>query len=304
MRTAEQILISALWVYYILLLVIVILSFIRKRSVTKGAAYEWLILFLLPFSGLLFLKFPIFDAHKTAGFDSFSGEAKAKRQKLYIADIAKDREIISIQDVLAINSVYEKRSVVMDLFSYDSAQYVKELQIALADPDTEVSHYASAAIVGMKDRLEGKLSATKNDFLNNPSDENAARYLVSIKAYIESGTLNDSMVRKYEELFCAFMEKWKEQDPIHKQEWIPTFLTYLTHLGHKEKTMAFAERFVQEASSQDAYVAALKASYAFRRTEDFRRYLTALRKADLVLTDYHYDILQFFLQDEVSHEKQ
>ena len=303
MRTAEQILISALWVYYILLLVIVILSFIRKRSVTKGAAYEWLILFLLPFSGLLFLKFPIFDAHKTAGLDSFSGEAKAKRQKLYIADIAKDREIISIQDVLAINSVYEKRSVVMDLFSYDSAQYVKELQIALGDPDTEVSHYASAAIVGMKDRLEGKLSATHNDFLNNPSDENAARYLVSIKAYIESGALNENRIRKYEELFCAFMDEWEEEDPLQKQEWFPTLLAYLTHLGHKEKTLALAERFVQETSSQDAYVAALKASYAFRRTEDFRRYLAELRKADLVLTDYHYDILQFFLQNEVWHEK-
>ena len=302
MRTAEQILISALWVYYILLLVVVILSFIRKRSVTKGAAYEWLILFLLPFSGLLFLKFPIFDAHKTAGLDSFSGEAKAKRQKLYIADIAKDREIISIQDVLAINSVYEKRSVVMDLFSYDSAQYVKELQIALGDPDTEVSHYASAAIVGMKDRLEGKLSATKNDFLNNPSDENAARYLVSIKAYIESGALNENRIRKYEELFCAFMDEWEEEDLLQKQEWFPTLLAYLTHLGHKEKTLALAERFVQETSSQDAYVAALKASYAFRRTEDFRRYLAELRKADLVLTDYHYDILQFFLQNEVRHE--
>ena len=303
MRTAEQILICALLVYYILLLVIVILSFILKRGVTKGAAYEWLILFLLPFSGLLFLKFPIFDAHKTAGLDSFSGEAKAKRQKLYIADIAKDREIISIQDVLAINSVYEKRSIVMDLFSYEPAQYVKELQIALGDPDTEVSHYASAAIVGMKDRLEGKLSATKNDFLNNPSDENAARYLVSIKAYIESGALNENRIRKYEELFCAFMDEWEEEDPLHKQEWFPTLLAYLTHLGHKEKTLALAERFVQETSSQDAYVAALKASYAFRRTEDFRRYLAELRKADLVLTDYHYDILQFFLQNEVRHEK-
>ena len=303
MRTAEQILISALWVYYILLLVVVILSFIRKRSVTKGAAYEWLILFLLPFSGLLFLKFPIFDAHKTAGLDSFSGEAKAKRQKLYIADIAKDREIISIQDVLAINSVYEKRSVVMDLFSYDSAQYVKELQIALGDPDTEVSHYASAAIVGMKDRLEGKLSATKNDFLNNPSDENAARYLVSIKAYIESGALNENRIRKYEELFCAFMDEWEEEDLLQKQEWFPTLLAYLTHLGHKEKTVALAERFVQETSSQDAYVAALNASCAFRRPEDFRSYLAELRKADLVLTDYHYDILQFFLQNEVRHEK-
>lgn len=303
MRTAEQILICALLVYYVLLLVIVILSFILKRGVTKGATYESLILFLLPFSGLLFLKFPIFDAHKTVGLDSFSGEAKAKRQKLYIADIAKDREIISIQDVLAINSVYEKRSVVMDLFSYDSAQYIKELQIALQDPDTEVSHYASAAIVGIKDRLEGKLSTTKNDFLNNPSDENAARYLASIKAYIESGTLNENQIRKYEELFCAFIDEWEEEDPLHKQEWFPTLLAYLTHLGYKEKTMALAERFVQETSSQDAYVAALKASYAFGRTEDFRRYLAELRKADLVLTDYHYDILQFFLQNEVRHER-
>ena len=67
--------------------------------------------------------------------------------------------------------------------------------------------------------------------------------------------------------------------------------------------MALAERFVQETSNQDAYVAALKASYAFGRTEDFRRYLAELRKADLVLTDYHYDILQFFLQNEVWHEK-
>ena len=60
MRTAEQILICALLVYYILLLVIVILSFILKRGVTKGAAYEWLILFLLPFSGLLFFEVSYF----------------------------------------------------------------------------------------------------------------------------------------------------------------------------------------------------------------------------------------------------
>lgn len=64
-----------------------------------------------------------------------------------------------------------------------------------------------------------------------------------------------------------------------KQEWFPTLLAYLTHLGHKKKTLALAERFVQETSSQDAYVAALKASYAFRRTEDFRRYLAELRKS-------------------------
>jgi len=304
MKTAEQIFISALLGYYVLLIAIVILSLIRKRRAAKSTAYEWLILFLLPFSGLLFLKFPIFDTHKTAGLDRFSGEAKAKRKQLYIADIAKDREIISIQDVLAINSVYEKRRVMMDLFSYDSAQYVKALQIALGDPDTEVSHYASAAIVGMKDRLEGKLSATKNDFLNNPSDENAGRYLVSIKAYIDSGALNENRIRKYEELFCLFMDEWEEQDALNKQEWFPTCLAYLTHLGYKEKTMALAERFVQETRSQDAYVAALKASYAFRRTDDFRRYLAELRKADLVLTDYHYDILQFFLQNEVKHEEQ
>lgn len=112
----------------------------------------------------------------------------------------------------------------MDLFSYDSAQYVKELQIALGDPDTEVSHYASAAIVGMKDRLEGKLSATKNDFLKHPTT--MSDHLVSIKAYIESGALNENRIRKYEELFCAFMDEWEEEDPLQKQEWFPTLLAY------------------------------------------------------------------------------
>ncbi|HEX5351761.1 MAG TPA: hypothetical protein VFW58_09045, partial [Trichococcus sp.] len=169
MRTVEKYLVYGLVLYYCALVVIAIVTFLRKSKATKLMVYEWMIMFLLPFSGLFYLKFPIFDSQNTAGLDSFSSESKQKRQKIYVADIAKDKEIISIQDVLAINSVYEKRNVVMDLFSYDSAQYVKELQIALRDSDTEVSHYASAAIVGMKDRLEGTLFSTKKDFMSNPS---------------------------------------------------------------------------------------------------------------------------------------
>ncbi|HEX5351389.1 MAG TPA: hypothetical protein VFW58_07160, partial [Trichococcus sp.] len=134
-------------------------------------------------------------------------------------------------------------------------------------------------------------------------DENAQRYLVSIKSYIESGVHNESMVRKYERMFCVFMDEWEEQDPIHKHEWLPTFLVYLTHLGDSEKTLMLADRFVQETRSQDAYIAALKATHSFQRTNDFQRYLAELRKENLVLTDYHYDILQFFLQSEVKHDK-
>jgi len=303
MRTVEKYLLYGLVLYYCALVVVAIVTFLRKNETSRSIVYEWMIMFLLPFSGLFYLKFPIFNSQNTAGLDSFSSESKEKRQKIYIADVAKDKELISIQDVLAINSVYEKRNVVMDLFSYDSAQYVKELQIALRDSDTEVSHYASAAIVGMKDRLEGKLFSTKKDFMSNPSDENALRYLVSIKTYIESGALNESMVRKYERMFCVFMDEWEEQDPIQKQEWLPTFLAYLTHLGDSEKTLMLADRFVQETRSQDAYIAALKATHAFQRTNDFQRYLAELRKENLVLTDYHYDIVQFFLQNEVKHEK-
>lgn len=303
MRTVEMYLLHGLVLYYCVLVLVAVVTFLRKNEATRSMVYEWMIMFLLPFSGLFYLKFPIFDSQHTAGLDSFSSESKEKRQKIYIADVAKDKEIISIQDVLAINSVYEKRNVVMDLFSYDSAHYVKELQIALMDSDTEVSHYASSAIVGMKDRLEGKLFSTKKDFVSNPSDENADRYLVSIKTYIESGTLNVSMVRKYERMFCVFMDEWEEQDSTHKQQWLPTFLTYLTHLGDSEKALMLADRFVQETKSQDAYIAALKATHSFQRTNDFHRYLAELRKENLVLTDYHYDILQFFLQNEVKHDK-
>lgn len=303
MRIVEKYLLYGLVLYYCVLVLVAVVTFIRKKKTTKSVVYEWLIMFFLPFSGLVYLKFPVFYSQNTDGLDSFSSESKEKRQKIYIADVAKDKEIISIQDVLAINSVYEKRNVVMDLFSYDSAQYVKELQIALRDSDTEVSHYASAAIVGMKDRLEGKLFSTKRDFLGNPSDENAYRYLVSIKTYIESGALNINMVRKYERMFCAFVDEWTEQSCTNKQEWLPTYLEYMTHLGDSEKTLMLADRFVQETRSQDAYIAALKASHSFQRTNDFQRYLAELKRENIVLTDYHYDILQFFLQNEVKHDK-
>lgn len=303
MRIVETYLLYGLVLYYSVLVLVAVVMFLRKNKVTRSMAYEWMIMFLLPFSGLFYLKFSIFDSQNTAGLDSFSSESKQKRQKIYITDVAKDKEIISIQDVLAINSVYEKRNVVMDLFSYDSAQYVKELQVALMDSDTEVSHYASAAIVGMKDRLEGKMFSTKKDFVSNPSDENAHRYLVSIKAYIESGALNVSMIRKYERIFCTFMDEWEEHDSTHKQEWFPIYLEYLTHLGDSEKALILAERFVKETKSQDAYIAALKATHSFQKTNDFQRYLSELRKENIVFTDYHYDILQFFLQNEVKDDK-
>lgn len=303
MMSIDIIFLYALFFYYFVLILLFFLTMLRKNSKDKGLFYQWLIMFFMPFSGLLFLMIPMFNSDYSEDLYEFSGNSKEKLQKLYIADNLKDQEVVSIQDVLAINSVYEKRNVVMDLFSHESTEYVKELKIALRDRDTEVSHYASAAITALKNRLERKIYTTKKEYLDRPSDTNAINYLHSIKSYIDSGLLNDNRIQKYEELFCCFIENWKEEDHKFKQQEFPTYLTYLIHLGEESKAIDLAERFVKETKSQEAYVSAIKVSYYFQKDKDFRRYLNNLKSEEFVLTDYNYDILQFFLQDEVDYER-
>ena len=92
MRTVEKYLLYGLVLYYCALVVVAIVTFLRKNETSRSIVYEWMIMFLLPFSGLFYLKFPIFNSQNTAGLDSFSSESKEKRQKIYIADVAKDKE--------------------------------------------------------------------------------------------------------------------------------------------------------------------------------------------------------------------
>lgn len=298
----------SLYFYYTALFLWLFYSMIRTRKYKHRILYELLIMTLLPFFGIFILKLSFWfqkDNHEKKieelEDDNLGDELMKISTNVYKADVKKEMDMLSIQDVLAFNSVQEKRNAIMDLFSFGSEDYIKELQIALNDEDTEVSHYAATALVNLKDQLSMKVLDASNLYEEDPSSKHSQNYLQILNRYIDSGILNKNMRRKNERIFCQVFENSTARDLVNKNEWLPKYLEYMTNSGDEKKTLEVVKLFVENTRKEEAYVSALRATYALKKPEEFNAYLQDLRKEKLVLSEENYGILQFFLEGDGNY---
>lgn len=286
-------------IYYIAVLLWFVINVIIRKRRRKRYFFELAVMVLLPFSGLVISKVSLLAARKNPDAAADYEKFQKTSGRLYEAEVDKAEDMAAIQDILAFNDAKERRSTVLDIFRYDSEKYVRELKIALNDYDTEVSHYASAALIDIKERLENRLIDARLLYEKKQEDKRlAAAYLSMLSQYMESGIADKSGMKKYMEVYCKVMEHFNTETFF--DEFLPLYPVYLQcllSLKMDKKALEFAGNYINAVHTQEAYMAVLKAYYSLKEGERFCECIERLRCEDFILSDENYECLQYYLEE-------
>lgn len=292
--------IGMLYVIY-LLLSIVILTIFRRKS-----KQEWLlkiiVVAVLPIVGwLLPLFWPrAIYREKDEAFEDYVArqqeEHEVRRSGVY-TKIERDKElnVIPIEDALLVSEHQTRRQVMIDVLKQDSINYIEVLQRAVSNEDTETSHYAVSAIMETKRKLMISLQQLSVKYEQHRDDVYVVTaYAEILKAYLQSGYLDERTLLKYRYTFISVVEQLISLSD--DEEW-----------AHKEKTnmelvlgeYARAERsgllYTEKCPhSEDAYITLMKVYYETNSYDKLQQTLERLLKTPIRLSNQALTIVRFW----------
>ncbi|MPM59882.1 hypothetical protein SDC9_106728 [bioreactor metagenome] len=261
---------------------------------------NWIIALLLPIAGLgiLWLMRKQFRVEmKSAEF--LTEFVPEQNKSLFYGDRKQDLLVTSLTDILLFEDVATRRDAVMKIFSGDSMQYVKELKKALADPDTEVSHYASSALTEIKRKFDNSVIEMGKLVTEEPSQQNQLLFAKTLYDYIESGILDPANRKKYQRQFCHLILKLFElrlvpSDGMNMNYYKATAL-YLYDLGQKNEAMSFIADCLTSFDDEVIYFAALELYYLLGERTLFQQTIQRIRLSRTSLSPEKLASFRYFI---------
>jgi tetratricopeptide (TPR) repeat protein len=270
---------------------------------------NWLIAFFLPLvgGGFVWLLQRSFQ-NKEAALELYKEFVKDDTRNLFKAERQRDVYTASITDILLFEDVATRRDAVMRIFNSDSLQYVKELKKALADPDTEVSHYASSALTEIKRKFDNSVIELSKLVQEDDSlVENKVLYARTLHDYIESGILDPANRRKYQKQFCdlilhLFTVKISVTDGMDMNFYKDTAL-YLQDLGKSKEAMSFINDCLTVFDHEVIYFAALELYYILGERDLFQQIIRRIRTSRVQLSPEKLASFRYFFDPQLGYEE-
>ncbi|GEM_PF-3980673 len=304
---AETIFQWILLLYYLVLLVLFLVILMMKKQ--RFSLMNWLIAFFLPLIGGIFVWLMQRKVRENpAAVEQYKEFSKEESKPLFLADRQRDLHTASLTDILLFEDVTTRRDAVMRIFSSDSLQYVKELKRALADPDTEVSHYASSALTEIKRKFDNSVIELSKLVQEDESIlQNKLMYAKTLHDYIESGILDPANRRKYQRQFCdlivrLFEAKVSVADGMDMTFYKDTAL-YLQDLGRIQESKSFMADCLTTFDHEIIYFAALELYYILGERELFQQIIQRIRTSRVQLSPDRLASFRYFIDPQPGRKE-
>jgi hypothetical protein len=270
---------------------------------------NWLIAFFLPLVGIVLVWLMQRDFQNSeARVESYKEAAPEIAPTLFQVDRQRDLQSASLTDILLFEDVATRRDAVMRIFSSDSLQYVKELKRALADPDTEVSHYASSALTEIKRKFDNAvIELSKLVQEDETILQNKLLYAKTLHDYIESGILDPANRRKYQRQFCdlvlrLFEDKISIVDGMDMNFYKDTAL-YLQDLGKSREAKSFMAACLTAFDHEVIFFAALELYYILGERELFQQIIQRIRTSRVHLSPERLASYRYFIDPQSGRKE-
>ena len=304
---AKTIFLWLMLLYYFVLLVLLLFIWITKRH--RFSVMNWLIAFFLPLVGGVFvwLMQRSFQ-NKEAAVELYKEFAQDDTRPLFQADRQRDLHTASLTDILLFEDVATRRDAVMRVFSSDSLQYVKELKKALADPDTEVSHYASSALTEIKRKFDNSVIELSKLVQEDESIvQNKLLYAKTMHDYISSDILDPANRKKYQRQFCdliiqLFEAKISVANGMDMNFYKDAAL-YLQDLGKSKEAKSFIADCLTTFDHEVIYFAALELYYILEERDLFQQTIQRIRTSRVQLSPERLASLRYFIDPQLGHKE-
>lgn len=202
---------SACLAYYIAALIYLL---IRRHK----TLYIWTCVLLVPFLGIILSETCYYFIQKYANDSKvdFNENVELDLFKVQEVNVQSEINVIPMDEALSLNEVSIRRQTVMKTLVSDNLdEYLAVLQKALENEDTETSHYATAVILEMQNKVMDTLMKQEIAYRNHPEDEEILyMWNDSLLKVINSGLFNEKNIMKYSRMYVELSDRILENEEI------------------------------------------------------------------------------------------
>lgn len=276
--------------YVLLSLFHAYLGWWRYASITK-ALFRLVIDLAFPLFGFFFLWFCDVLALRKQKYDF----AEMAENIYYNTDdlallqepnIKAETNRVAMKEALKFNSFDYRRNMVMQILMEDDVlQYLDVLHEALANEDTETSHYASTIIMELQRKTQEEISARRFAFEKDPDDPDKAHACESILYRVITTDLFDEHNRKrlYHD-YQNVIQRIQDHGAMNEEYYMHALDLYLLMKNHTD-AMVLVQSYVKEyPHSEDALLYQIRCLIAGKDSEGMRKLMSSLSSLPVVLT--------------------
>lgn len=184
----------------------------------------------------------------------------------------ENKDIVPLEEAILINDVSIRRKYMLETLYSDPMKFLDVLNIAKYNEDIETSHYATTTISKAQKDLQLSIQKLAVAIENDPADKSLLdKYVESLEQYIESGLLEEHLLRNMRIVFSKALEKKLEMTD-QPQEVLIKMLKNRIKLGEFNAAYDIVDRLVKEwpldERSWISYIRACVDSMDSRRLED------------------------------------
>lgn len=279
-----------------------------RRGQKPGLAAAWLVL-LVPPAG--FLAFAAAWAKARGGQDA-AGQAigldplkinNEMYQNIFYTRDQHGKLTVPVEEAMVLNDPASKRTLMMDILSEGPQQYIELLQTARHDTDTEVSHYATTAMVELHKGFELRLQQCEQACLADATDLEALdRYRDALREYLDSGLAEGSLLAMYRNAYLQTLQRCSDLqgEPVGILRELFRVQVQLQNYSAAAETVALTLQ--KWPALADGYLMQLQLCAALHDGAGIQRTLGQLRAGGLYIPERDRQTVAFWAKPEAARQ--
>lgn len=296
----EQQLLVFLLISTVISIIYIIVKCIKKQY-AKGIVLGLLMLVTPVFGPILMLLSyawsELLEKFKTAHLNI--DELSFRREKVKIIlgdDLQRGINKVPIEEALLESDNENTRKVLLDVLKSDFESSIPILINAIDSEDSEVSHYASAAISDVLSKFKKNQKAFEEEYQQDRENEELIdAYMEYIYRYLSYDVFPETEMNNYMALYEGLMQrKYKDFTENLSASVLLEWITMLVKSHRQDVAKRWLGRLEElYPGVLETYKARLRYGYVYDK-EDFQRCLKDIKKSAVDLDEETVELVRFF----------
>lgn len=300
--TGQSILIITLIVINLIIAAVYyIFNTIIKLNTEKSILIKTIVMALCPvvgpvFFGLSFLWYKVFMSAPVDLEDVIFGKDHPKFETK--AEEDKERNMIPLEEAIAITEKQDLRTLMMNVVSSDIKNSLASITLALNSEDTETAHYAASVLQDALNDFRTVVDKEYNAILDGVPDKNEkCRNLID---YMDQVLSKKVFIEMEQRNYVGIMETvgeilYREEPDEIAAEQFEAISLRLLGIEDYEKCEKWCERSRMHCpSALSSYTCQLKLFFATGKKEEFFRVIEELKSSPIVIDKETLELIRVF----------
>lgn len=211
----------------------------------------------------------------------------------------QEDQIVPLEEALVLNDTGTRRELMMEIMYGDTQMYVRQLQEARMNDDTEVVHYAVTALVELQKEYDLMFQKMDRRIADAPDDDELLdQYLKLMEQYIGTGLLEGNtrtvQMKNYSGLLAKKIRSGKAELP-----WYLKKIDIDLKLGEYESAYTVIKEVLDQWPRTEAgYLYSIQYFSCVRNRQGIDHVLSLIRRRKIFLSSEGRKTVEFWKKEE------